>query len=321
VEKVWAPAWLSLRRLACGFRLRVIRAVICFAREVRGIGVDLLVVPCRQYTLLGTLKVAFVTWLIRPARSVGLAYGNRGFFLDIKVPDQGSLVKHESAWCADILQAAGIPADCREPDVEVGSRHREIVDRLLARKGIRPEHRLVLVHPGGGRAESERRWALKRWPAEKFAKVASELARLENVRVAVTGVQAERPLLEEMRTHGINGVTDLIGETSLKEFSVLARRASLVVGNDCGATHLAAACGAPTIAIFGYTDFIGYSPLGPRVSVLRHPVDCAPCLYWFGRSVCEKSYVCLRGVQPERVVAEAKRLMADDGWQRKGSAD
>jgi heptosyltransferase-2 len=131
------------------------------------------------------------------------------------------------------------------------------------------------------------------------------------VRVAVVGVEDERPLFEEMLARGATAVTDLVGQTSLQEFYVLAGRAAVVIGNDAGTTHVAAASGAPTIAIFGHTDFIGYRPLGPRVTVLRHPVTCAPCLYWFDRSACEKAHICLHGVQPEQVVAEAKRWLSN----------
>jgi len=310
VDRVWSPSWLPLRRLGGLLRLEVFREMRAFMREARRERIDLLLVPCRQQTLLGTLKVALVVWMIQPGTSVGLCYRNRGFFLDIKVPDEGLLVRHESDWCADILRAAGIPGDCRVPCIEVHPQHERSVSRLLESHGIRPNERLVIIHPGGGSDASEPKWTLKRWPAANFARVAGELARMDGVRVLVTGVEAERPLFQEMTARGIAGVTDLIGRTSLKEFSALARRAALVIGNDSGATHVAAACGAPTIALFGYTDFIGYHPLGARVSLLRHATECAPCLYWFGRVPCQKSYSCLRSVRPEQVVAEARRLMA-----------
>jgi ADP-heptose:LPS heptosyltransferase len=150
---------------------------------------------------------------------------------------------------------------------------------------------------------------LKRWPAEKFATVARRLGRMEKVRVAITGIETERALLREMSGHGVNGAIDLIGVTTLLELAALARQAALVIGNDSGAIHLAAAAGAPTIALFGFTDFIGYRPLGAQVSVLRRCVPCSPCLYWFGRPPCDKSYRCLRGISPGEVVAEARRLL------------
>jgi ADP-heptose:LPS heptosyltransferase len=133
---------------------------------------------------------------------------------------------------------------------------------------------------------------------------------MKDVRVAISGLESERPVLREMVSHGMNGALDLVGATTLHDFAALARKAALVIGNDSGATHLAAATGTPTIVLFGHTDFIGYRPLGARVSVLRHPMPCSPCLYWFDHPPCDKSYRCLRGISPDEVLSEAKRLLS-----------
>ena len=313
VDRVWSPSWFPTRRLWDLLRLGALREIRAFAREARRENIDLLLVPCRQQTFMGTLKVALIVWMIRPRVSVGLSYRNRGCFLDVRVPDEGLLVKHESEWCADILRAAGIPGDCRTPSVEFDAEHAAAVARLLSSKGIRPEDRLIIIHPGGGSDASEPKWAHKRWPAANFAAVARELSEMDQVRVVITGLQSERPIYDEMKKHAVNGALDLMGTTSLMEFAALAQRTALVIGNDSGATHLAAACGAPTIALFGYSDFIGYKPLGRQVALLRHPTPCAPCLYWFDRPPCDKAYCCLRGISPGEVITEAKRLLSACG--------
>jgi ADP-heptose:LPS heptosyltransferase len=310
VERVWSPDWLPARRLRNLCCLNVLRKLRAFTREVRREKIDLLLVPCRQQTLMGTLKAALVVRMIRPRVSVGLSYRNRGQFLDVKVPDEGLLVKHEADWCADVLQAAGIPGDCRTPSVEVGAGPSAAVAKLLGSRGMRPEDRLVIIHPAGGSDASEPRWALKRWPAENFAAVARELGRMKGLRVAISGLESERPVLREMMSYGMNGALDLVGATTLEDFAALARKAALVIGNDSGATHLAAAMGTPTIVLFGYTDFIGYGPLGARVSLLRHPMPCSPCLYWFDHPRCDKAYRCLRGILPREVLSEAQRLLS-----------
>jgi len=309
VDKVWSPSWFELRGLRGLARLRVVREMIRFTRKVRRERIDLLLVPCRQHTLFGTLKIALATWMIRARLSVGMAYRQRGFFLDVKVPDRGLLVKHESAWCTDVLRAAGIEGDCSEPCVEVSPGHTEAVRRLLARHGVADGEKVVLLHPGGGRGQTKKRWTLKRWPVENFAQVAYELGRLPNVRVAVAGTEDERTLFERIRNHNGTAVIDLVGQTSLQEFSALARRASVFIGNDSGATHLAAASGAPTIVIFGYTDFIGYHPLGSRVIILRRDMPCAPCVYWFEKHPCGHNQTCIRGVTPDQVVSHALDLL------------
>ena len=311
LDRVWSPDWFPARRLRNLLRFNVFRKMYAFAKEVRREKIDLLLAPCRQQTFMGALKVALIVRMIRPQVSVGLSYRNRGQFLDVKVSDEGLLVQHEADWCADVLRAAGIPGDCLTPSVELGAGPSVALTKLLNSRGLRPEDRLVIIHPGGGSDTSEPKWALKRWPAENFAKVARELGGIEGVRVAICGIESEGSLLREMMSYGMNGALDLVGHTTLRDFVALAREAVLVIGNDSGATHLAAATGAPTIVLFGYTDFIGYRPLGARVSVLRHSMPCSPCLYWFGHPPCDKSYRCLRGISPDEVLSEARRLLSE----------
>ncbi|MFL1461038.1 glycosyltransferase family 9 protein [Roseococcus sp. DSY-14] len=97
----------------------------------------------------------------------------------------------------------------------------------------------------------------KRWPAQRFAELA---ARLDMPAVAVGGPADP----------AIPGVLDLRGRTTLRELAALARRAALCVGNDTGPTHLAAALGVPTLAVFGpESDPALCAPRGPRAAWLH----------------------------------------------------
>ena len=124
----------------------------------------------------------------------------------------------------------------------------------LARFAL-PE-RFALLVPG---ASAERPG--KRWPVERFAALAPQLG----VPSVVVGGAAERPLAA-----AIPGAMDLTGRTSLVELAAIARHAALCVGNDTGPTHLAAAVGTPTVAIFGPdSDPALCAPRGERATVLR----------------------------------------------------
>ncbi|WP_207536746.1 glycosyltransferase family 9 protein [Sabulicella rubraurantiaca] len=116
--------------------------------------------------------------------------------------------------------------------------------------------RFALMVPGASAARPG-----KRWPVERFAKVAMGLG----MPSVVVGGPSESGLAA-----AIPGALDLCGKTSLRELGAIARRAALCVGNDTGPTHLAAACGTPTLAIFGEeSDPALCAPRGPAVSVLR----------------------------------------------------
>ncbi|HYF08755.1 MAG TPA: glycosyltransferase family 9 protein [Acetobacteraceae bacterium] len=105
----------------------------------------------------------------------------------------------------------------------------------------------------------------KRWPAERFGELAAGLG----LPCAVLGTKAEAPLAEAIRA-AAPGTLDLMGRTGFLEIGALARRAAFCIGNDTGPTHLAAACGCPTLALFGESsDPALCAPRGRRVEVLR----------------------------------------------------
>ncbi len=119
--------------------------------------------------------------------------------------------------------------------------------------------RFVALHPGSGsRAKS--------WPPDRFATLAQELAGPRPWLLVVGPADSEAcgPLL------GRRGVVVAAG-LAPRILGALLARAGLYVGNDSGVSHLAAAFGAPTLALFGPTDPAQWSPVGPAVSVLRSP--------------------------------------------------
>ena len=106
----------------------------------------------------------------------------------------------------------------------------------------------------------------KRWPVERFAALAATL----DLPVAVVGGPAEAPLAAAIARQA--AVIDLTGRTSLAGLGAVARRAAFALGNDTGPTHLAAAAGCPTLALFGpESDPALCAPRGRAVAVLRHP--------------------------------------------------
>jgi ADP-heptose:LPS heptosyltransferase len=103
---------------------------------------------------------------------------------------------------------------------------------------------------------------LKRWPAECFG----ELAAAVDLPTVVIGGPAEAPL-----ARAIPAARDLTGQTGFADIAALARRAVFCVGNDTGPTHLAAACGCPTLALFGEdSDPALCAPRGRTATFLRH---------------------------------------------------
>ncbi len=102
-------------------------------------------------------------------------------------------------------------------------------------------------------------------------------------------------------------VTNHAGQTSLAEFIGLAASCELFLTNDSGAMHIASALGVPTVAVFGATDDIGTGPTGRNARVVKHPVECSPCLL----RECPIDHRCMTRVTAAQVVKEASTLLLD----------
>ena len=151
--------------------------------------------------------------------------------------------------------------------------------------------RWIAVSPGAAFGTA------KRWLPERFAEAATRLARAREARVVIVGAASERAVGEQvMAGLGVPGRL-LAGETSLPELVGVLATADLLLTNDSGPMHVAAALGVPLVAIFGPTDPRETSPV--RGAVVRHPVECSPCLL----RECPIDHRCMRGVDVDRVVA------------------
>lgn len=124
-----------------------------------------------------------------------------------------------------------------------------------------PEGKFAIVNPGAG-------WGAKRWPAERYGKVAHALAGC-GVKSIINYGPGEEELAREAEAAGTDAAKAL--RFTISELIELTRRASLFIGGDTGPMHLAAALGVPVAAIFGPTDPARNGPYGTRSIVLRNP--------------------------------------------------
>jgi len=152
----------------------------------------------------------------------------------------------------------------------------------------------ALLHPG---ATSPSR----RWPPDRFAAVGDALASA-GVRVGVTGTAAERPVTAAVRAAMRAPAADLTGRSDLGAFAALVRDAALLVSNDTGSAHLAAAVGTPSVVVFLSGDPLRWAaPDARRHRVARAQVECNPCEHL----PCPIDHRCATRLTADRVAAEA----------------
>lgn len=176
----------------------------------------------------------------------------------------------------------------------IAAPHREeAIERLRAcGLGDRP---YAIVAPGAYYGPA------KRWSPGRFVQVARSL-RARGLAVLLGGEARDREVTAAVAS-AVPEAIDLAGRTSLGEAAGLAARAHVVLSNDSGFAHLAAAVGAPTVVIFGSTSSAWTAPLGPRVRVVQHAPVCSPCF----RRTCAIGYACLAAVAP----AEVERALVE----------
>ncbi len=145
----------------------------------------------------------------------------------------------------------------------------------------------------------------KRWLPERFAEVARAVAEHRDCEWVLFGVGGDAAVGAEIISKltasksGIDvKVVNLIGKTTLGELMDRLTECSLLLSNDTGTMHLAAALGVPTVSVFGSTEPRLTGPLGPGHRVLRHQVECSPC---FLRE-CPIDFRCMKSIEPHEVV-------------------
>jgi len=145
----------------------------------------------------------------------------------------------------------------------------------------------------------------KRWLPERFAAVADLVARRLGAKVAIVGGAAERPLGQAIAAQMKAEARLLCGETTLGALVGVLARLRLLLTNDSGPMHLAAALGTPLVAVFGSTDWTETAPLGGAATIVREDVDCAPCLL----RECPIDHRCMTRVGVDRVASAALALV------------
>ena len=142
----------------------------------------------------------------------------------------------------------------------------------------------------------------KRWPAENFAAVAREVSRqCGNCRWLAFGSSGDSQLCSGIARLAGGGVLNLAGKTSLRQLMALLRLCRVVVTNDTGPMHVAAALGTAVIVPFGSTspELTGPGlPGDPRHRLLQSAAPCSPCF----RRVCPIDFRCMTGISPDRAV-------------------
>lgn len=177
-------------------------------------------------------------------------------------------------------------------------RRAEALD-LLRVNGIRSDHQLVALCPGSINSRA------KRWPADRYAVLADRLIDQLDADVVLIGSADELEVSLEVSQRMKHQPIVLTGKTDLAQAVAVLSGVDLLVTNDTGPAHIAAALGRPTLVIFGPTNPLTTRPLSSAAEIVRRPPDCAPCML----RDCPIDHRCMTAITPDEVFDRAAAML------------
>lgn len=273
-------------------------------REIRRRSYDV-VVDFEQHILL----VAFFLRLTGIRYRVGLAAEDnpRSIFQSHTIRLSGE----DSMWMAYVALVRMIEPSLGEVSTLPLARSESVIsdiDRWWEIHHLNKNGRIVAFHLGCGS-----RAVARRWPVMRFVQLAERLAAAGQAdAIVLSGRRDEQPLVQEFAASFGGLAVDATGLDSIQHTAEVVRRCHLVVSNDTGVMHLAAAMGTPTVGLFGPNSPVRYAPVGPRaISVYTTNIACSPCIH-IHRGIVPDCFAdekgrCLLDIEVETVFAAVQR--------------
>ena len=265
-------------------------------------------------------EAAFLAWLAGIPRRYGYATDGRVLFLTepVAVPN-GSVPIHQVEYYWNLLRPLGMIGGATLPMLLVSEDEERGVDVRLASAGIDSSDLIIGINPGSTYGSA------KRWLPDRFAEVAKRLVRRleqtdsKHVAVIILGAKGEQSLGEDIAAQLGGRSVVLSGATTIRELMAMVKRCRVLITNDTGPMHIAAAFGVPVVAVFGPTDWRTTAPYGQERSIVREVVDCSPCLL----RECPIDHRCMTRISADRVYETAmeqiERLSGSSGTLRPDS--
>ena len=250
-------------------------------------------------------EAALIPALARVPLRVGYATEKRSFLLThiLRLPDWRSS-RHEVFYYLNIVAALErlIKGGERIPDeyepeaqLKVSEPRRASALDFLTHYGVKSERKLIALCPGSINSRA------KRWPAESFAALADLLID-RKAQVVLIGSAEELEVSHEVARRMRHDPIMLTGNTTLSQVIEVLAIVDLLITNDTGPAHIAAALGRPTLVIFGPTNPLTTRPFSSSAEIVQQAPECAPCML----RDCPIDHRCMTAISPAEVFARAQ---------------
>ncbi|MBC8473487.1 MAG: glycosyltransferase family 9 protein [Candidatus Omnitrophica bacterium] len=267
----------------------------------------------RRFDLLLDLSLgkeyAFFSWLIGIKERRGFNYKGRGRFLTHRIVFEGFHDKPVAEYYSSLIEVAqGSRLKAQGKTVLVTTdKNKDRVYDFLRKAGIKEEHTLVGIAPGGGASYGKEKAHYKRWAPEKFALLSDRIASC-NLRPILIGGPEEKGLVKDVALKMQNKPL-IAPDMKIREMACLIKKCRAIICNDGGLLHIAVSQDTTTVSIFGPTDEKVYGPYPPSKKhvVIKSKIDCRPCYKRFKLPECN-TVKCMGDISVETVFSTFKKL-------------
>ena len=256
--------------------------------------------------LHSTHRMHLVSWLAGVPLRVGYRKKS-GWALTHTIEDRkGEGLKHEAEYNFDLLKFFGIGLPEKiSTYFPLRERDQISLSLLLKNLGVDKGRPYVVLNPSASCPS-------KIWPADRFARLADQIQTQHGFQIVLIGSKADRRFSLKVKEGAASPVMDLSGKLSLGHLGWFLKGARLLISNDSGPVHVAAAVGTPVISIFG-RNLAGLSPcrwgpLGKKACVIHKEVGCPVCL----AHNCQINFLCLDVISVEDVLREVRLILQNN---------
>lgn len=219
-------------------------------------------------------------------------------------PEPHTGVRHEVERQLALVEAVGARVSDPKMRIAVRDEERSALRARLAAHGIAHDECIAVLHPGATASS-------RRYPGERYARALDMLTRESQCRVLLTGTRDEaaltRAVFDAAQPATRARLVDLAGAFGLGEFVALLESADLLIANNSGPVHIAAAHGTPVVDLYALTN-PQHTPWRTPHRLLYRDVACR----WCYRGECPVGHhACLLGIEPEEVANAALELLRD----------
>jgi len=218
-------------------------------------------------------------------------------------PEPKEYVRHEVERQLDLVASVGCSPRRDGLSLKVPDAAYRRLERILAREGVDPQRPRIVLHCGSSAPS-------RRYPKGSFAKAARLLFKETGFTLLFSGTQEEREDIESIRAQAAVPSVSLAGKMNLEELAALLSRSALLISNNTGPVHIAAALGTRVVDLYALTN-PQHTPWKVASRVLSHDVPCRYCY----KSICPEGHQrCLAMVPAEAVVHAAKELLCEQNY-------